>query len=51
MFVGEQMERYLYTEQLGDTIVSMMVEYLCSDHTETELRELVEKAIRYANGK
>lgn len=40
---------YLYTE-LQDKLVQMMAEYLCEDHTEKELMELVEKAIKYSDG-
>lgn len=40
---------YLYTD-LQDKLVQMMVEYLCEDHTETELMELVQKAIKYSDG-
>lgn len=40
---------YLYTD-LQDKLVQMMVEYLCEDHTETELIELVKKAIKYSDG-
>ena len=40
---------YLYTE-LQDKLVQMMAEYLCEDHTEKELIELVEKAIKYSDG-
>lgn len=40
---------YLYTD-LQDKLVQMMVEYLCEDHTETELMELVKKAIKYSDG-
>lgn len=35
---------------IEDVIIGLIVEYLCTDHTETDLRELVEKAIKYANG-
>ena len=31
-------------------IIQLIAEYLCEDHTETELMELVNKAIRYSNG-
>lgn len=40
---------YLYTD-LQDKLVQMMVEYLCEDHTETELMELVQKAIKHSDG-
>lgn len=40
---------YLYTD-LQDKLVQMMVEYLCEDHTEIELMELVKKAIKYSDG-
>ena len=46
----ESMEvTYLYTE-LQDKLVQMMAEYLCEDHTEKELMELVDKAMKYSNG-
>ena len=35
---------------MEQAIIDIIVEYLCMNHTETELREIVEKAIRYANG-
>lgn len=35
---------------LEDSIISLIVEYLCEDHTETELMVIVNKAIQYANG-
>ena len=40
---------YMYTT-LDEQLVSMMVEYLCTMHTEAELMELVDRAIRYSDG-
>ena len=40
-------ERKTIVEEL---LIDMMVEYLCEDHSERELREIVERAIRLSNG-
>ena len=37
-------------QKIEDVIIGLIVEYLCMDHTETELHEIVEKAIKYSNG-
>lgn len=31
-------------------LIDLIVEYLCTDHTESELMELVKKAIDLSNG-
>ena len=52
----EKERRYDYQQEnimdsLEDSIISLIVEYLCEDHTETELMAIVNKAIQYANGR
>lgn len=49
-------EQRQYTEDYGsyqtleDEIIDRIVDYLCTDHTESELMELVKKAIALSNG-
>ena len=33
-----------------EELIDMMVEYLCEDNSERELREIVERSIRLSNG-
>ena len=35
---------------MEDELIDMMVEYLCTNHSARELREIVEKAITLSNG-
>ena len=35
---------------MENELIDLIVEYLCTDHTETELMALVEKAIKLSNG-
>jgi len=42
-------ERSIFKSE-EELLIAMIVDYLCEDHTETELMDVVDKAIRYANG-
>ena len=35
---------------LEEQLIDMIVDFLCENHSERELREIVERAIRYSNG-
>ena len=35
---------------MEEELIDLIVEYLCSDHTESELMVLVEKAVKLSNG-
>ena len=35
---------------IEEELIDIIVEYLCTNHSEDELREIVEKAIKYSNG-
>ena len=35
---------------MEEELIDMIIEYLCTDHTESELMALVEKAIKLSNG-
>lgn len=37
-------------DDMEENLIDLMVEYLCTDHTEKELREIVEKAIVMSKG-
>ena len=48
--VEEREKERMWSMKIEDVIIGLIVEYLCTNHTETELREIVDKAIKYANG-